>query len=408
MNTKNSKSFSYLLFSQFLGAFNDNAFKVIISLLVLQYSVSEVSGAGLVSLVGALFILPFIIFSPLAGFLADKYSKRDIIVWIKFAEILIMILGFAALLSGNILILYIVLFLMATQSAFFSPAKYGVLPELFDELHISKANGYLQLWTFVAIILGTAIGAKLKSQFEPAVWQSSIILIVLAIIGFISSLKITNLKAQSPYERFSLNGFKQSIGIMDKIKEKRTMFLSFLGIAYFWFLGSVFQMNILLYAKNVLLVGDGKTGLLLAILSLGIGLGSILAGRMSQGKIKLGLVPLGALGLTFFTLLIGLKPFSYTTVCFVLLLLGSSAGFYTIPLNAYFQENSPDEQRGKFLATLNIVNSLAMLIGSIFVFFCGYLLKLNATTTFLVLGLCTLIATRYLLKTLPCDFKRSL
>lgn len=406
MSKPNSRSFNYLLASQFLGAFNDNAFKIIISLLVLHYSVKHGAGAALISLVGGLFIIPFIIFSPLAGFLADKYSKRDITVWVKFAEILIMILGLVALLSGNILVLCVVLFLMASQSAFFSPAKYGILPELFEETEISRANGHLQLWTFVAIILGTAIGARLKSYFDPNVWQSSLVLIALAFLGYLSSLKIAQLKAQSPDQSFNLNGIKQTIEIFSEIKQSKAMFLSLLAIAYFWFVGSVFQMNILLYAKNILDVGDSQTGLMMAILSLGIGLGSVLAGRMSEGKIEFGLVPMGALGLTIFTLLIGLKEMTYLNVCIVLFLLGSSAGFYTIPLNAYFQENSPEQSRGKFLATLSIANSFAMLAGSLFVFCIGHLLKLNAATTFAILGLLTLGTTVYILKTLPIAFVR--
>ena len=406
MKKKIKDSLRPLLFTQFFGAFNDNAFKMIISLFGIQLLGTSSHGARFVSIVGALFILPFIIFSPYAGYFADKFRKRNIIVAMKWFEVFIMCAGLFALWSQNFIVLCVVLFIMATQSAFFAPAKYGILPEMLEEKDLSKGNGYLQMWTFVAIILGTACGARMKDIFEPFVWKSSFILIALAVLGLIGSLKIAKGSPANSDTKFSINGFAQMLEVLGKIKKQKALFLSLCAISYFWFLGSVFQMNILIYAKGILGIGDSSTGILLAMVSLGIGLGSLFAGNMSEGRIEFGFVPLGAIGLSIFCFVLGSSSLGYKACGLVLLLLGFSAGLYTIPLNAYFQKKSPDQERGKYLAALNIVNSIAMLCGSLFVWICGDLFMLDPAQTFVVLGIFSVLATLYILKTLPTAFVR--
>ncbi len=366
-----NRSLKALLTTQFLGAFNDNAFKIIISLLGIQLITGERQSAAFVSIVGALFVLPFIVFSPLAGYLADRYRKRNVIVAMKIVELGIMILGLWALLSNNLVLLCLSLFLMATQSAFFSPSKYGILPEILDERDLSRGNGYLQMFTFIAIILGSAFGGRIKEIFTPDVWKASIILIALSALGLFISLFIKKGKAARPDAEFQVNGFKRCFNILKIIKKDKPLFLALCGIAYFWFLGAVFQMNILLYAKNILHTTDSQIGMLLAVVSLGIGVGSILAGRLSEGRIEFGLVPLGAIGLTAFCALLGVQTLSYMAVIVILFFLGSSAGFYTVPLNAFFQQRSPESQRGEFLATSNIVTAFATLSGSLFIWLVG-------------------------------------
>ena len=179
---KLNSSFKLLLGAQFLGAFNDNVFKIIICLLGIQLISGQREAAAFVSIVGALFVIPFIVFSPLAGYLADRYRKRNVIVIMKAVELLIMVLGLYALMANNLVVLCVILFLMASQSAFFSPAKYGILPELLSEGQISRGNGYLQMFTFSAIILGSAFGGRIKEVFDPSVWMTSIILIALSVI----------------------------------------------------------------------------------------------------------------------------------------------------------------------------------------------------------------------------------
>ncbi|MFH1777316.1 MAG: MFS transporter [Candidatus Omnitrophota bacterium] len=401
-----NRSLKALLVTQFLGVFNDNAFKIIISLLGIQLITGERQSAAFVSIVGALFVLPFIVFSPLAGYLADRYKKRNVIVVIKIVELVIMVMGIYALGSKNLILLCLILFFMTTQSAFFSPAKYGILPEILDEKNLSRGNGYLQMFTFVAIILGSAFGGRIKEIFAPDVWKASIILITLSVLGLFTSLFIKKGKAARTEAVFQVNGFKRCFDILQVIKKDKPLFLALCGAAYFWFLGAVFQMNILLYAKNILHTTDAQTGVLLVIVSLGIGAGSVLAGKLSEGQIEFGLVPLGAIGLTAFCLLLGFQTLSIITVIAILFLLGASAGFYTVPLNAFFQQRSPESQRGEFLATANIITAFATFSGSLFIWLAGVKFYANPAQTFLVLGILSIMATLYILKTLPIAFVR--
>ncbi|MBU1087936.1 MAG: MFS transporter [Candidatus Omnitrophica bacterium] len=405
-NRKLNASFKSLLGAQFLGAFNDNAFKIIISLLGIQLISATSQSAAFVSIIGALFVIPFIVFSPLAGYLADRYRKRNVIVIMKIGELLIMTLGLWGLMTKNLIFLCVILFLMAAQSAFFSPAKYGILPEILSESQISRGNGYLQMFTFTAIILGSAFGGKIKEVFDPNIWMVSIILIGLSIIGLGFSLRMDKGAAARPNARFKLNGFKRSLEIIKIIHQNKPLFLALCAISYFWFLGAVFQMNILLYAKQVLSAGDSNTGILLAIVALGIGIGSILAGRLSEGQIEFGLVPLGAIGLTIFCSILGISGLTYFQVSIVLFLLGVSAGFYTVPLNAYFQTNCPKEERGEFLGAMNIITAFATLSGSLFIWLVGVKFAATPGQTFLTLGALSVMATIYILKTLPSAFVR--
>ncbi len=184
-----SKSFKGLMVAQFFGAFNDNAFKVLISLFVLRTLAPE-SAVQFISLIGALFILPFILFSPFAGFLSDRFKKRDVIVTTKLIEIAIMIFGYFAMASGNLYWIASTLFLLATHSAFFSPAKYGIMPEVLDTEELSKGNGYLEMWTFLAIILGSAYGGQISHVFREDSHYAVCTFIGFSILGAIASLFI--------------------------------------------------------------------------------------------------------------------------------------------------------------------------------------------------------------------------
>lgn len=408
MKEKNcsSQSFKSLMVTQFLGAFNDNAFKIIISLMAIRLLPSGPQGTQFVSIIGALFIIPFIIFSPYAGFCADRFAKRNIIVGAKIAEIIIMVLGLIALVSGNLIFLCVVLFLMATQSAFFSPAKYGILPEMVDDSELSRGNGYLQMWTFLAIILGTAAGGRMLAAFTGRVWYSSYIIIFLSLIGFIVSLNIVKGIPAAPNMKFKINLFKEAGSALKEIKGDRELFLTLWALVYFWFMGAVFQMNILLYGTNIFKLNDLDTSMLLVFLSVGIACGGVLAGKLSEGKVELGLVPMGAIGFSVFSINLGLIPSSYKWAVVSLFLLGVSAGAYTVPLNAFFQQRSPVAKRGKYLAAMNILTSSAVLLGALFLWVFGGKLALNSAQIFFVLGILSIFATLYILITLPEVFVR--
>lgn len=408
MNQKdcNSRSFRGLMVAQFLGAFNDNAFKILISLLVIRILTPQ-AATQYVSLIGALFILPFIIFSPYAGFCADGFAKRNVIVATKVTEVIIMAFGFFALLSGNLFLIAFILFLMTTQSAFFSPAKYGILPEILDEQNLSKGNGYLQMWTFLAIILGSAFGGFIGQIFQNQIYNASYTLILFSVIGIVASSFIENGRNNTS-NKFKLNSFRESVNALKEIKKDRWLFLTLIAICYFWFLGSVFQMNVLLYGKTILNLSDSHASFLLVVTSIGIGVGSLLAGYFSEEKIEYGLVPLGAIGISLVSLSAGLNQQNLAAGLIQFFLLGCASGVFIVPLNAYFQLNSPETARGKYLAAANIVTSSCILLGSAYVWFFGAQLRFNPAQLFFILGILSIGVTLFILKTLPEAFLRML
>ncbi|MDD5218245.1 MAG: acyl-[ACP]--phospholipid O-acyltransferase [Candidatus Omnitrophica bacterium] len=408
MNRKDCKSTSFkgLMIAQFLGAFNDNAFKILVSFLIIRTIPAPEAATRLISLIGALFILPFILFSPYAGFCADRFRKRNVLVGTKAAEIVIMALGLFAMLSGNLTAICFILFLMATQSAFFSPAKYGILPEILDEENLSKGNGYLQMFTFLAIILGSAFGGQMSHIFKGHVASAGYFLIFVAVLGTAAIVFVDKEGRFGQGMKFQANSFKESVGALKEIKKDRWLFLTLIAICYFWFLGAIFQMNVLLYGKNILHLSDAHASLLLVMTSIGIGAGSMLAGYFSEKKIEYGLVPLGAIGISALSLSLGLSGTGYLWAFVLFLLLGVFSGFFIVPLNAYFQQQSPEDKRGKYIATLNIVSSFCILLASAYLWLFGSVFRFDPAQLFLVIGFFSVGITVYIFRTIPEAFLR--
>lgn len=407
-NNLKSRGFKALLATQFLGAFNDNAFKLIISFIAVEHMIKSAAGAQYLSAASAFFILPFLLFSSYAGFFADRVSKRTIMIYAKFAELAIMTLGMIALFSGNFAFIYAVLFLMGTQSAFFGPAKYGILPEVLTEEEISEGNGLMQMWTFLAIILGMAFGGFLMTAVKGKAYLGSIAFIIISLLGIITSFYIHKVLPSGSKRKFQINFLSDIWSTIKIVKEKRPMYLSMTGIVYFWFLGALFQLNILLYTSKMMHVSQLATGLLLTVVALGVGTGSFLAGKLSRGKIEFGFVPLGSVGLSIFSILLA---FSYASIPFTvicLVFLGISSGFFVIPLNAYIQENSPKDSRGKFLATTNFLSFTGILAASGMLWLILEVIGLSPAGAFGFLGGLTIISTIYIVLLLPDSFSRFL
>ena len=404
--TCNTSSFKAFMATQFLGAFNDNAFKIIVSLFAFRVFSDPSVHASFMSLISALFIIPFIICSPYAGQIADRFSKRNIIISMKVAEVVVMFLGLFAFLSGQLLWMCVVLLLMTMQSAFFSPAKYGMMPEMLNESELSKGNGFLNMLTFLAIILGTAAAGQMMTIFGGNISATSYVLIGFAVFGLVTSIFIKKTDVVLNKNRFEANFAKDLFKYFKSIRQEKALFLTLLGVGYFWFLGAIFQMNVLMYGKNILKLSEASTSLLLVATSIGIGIGSFLAGKLSEGKIEFGLVPMGAIGLSIFSLLLGSPTASFLGAAIRLFILGLCAGFYTVPLNAFFQQKSPHENRGKYLAVLNVTNALAVLLGSAVMWFLGSYMRFDACQIFSILGLVSILGTFYIFKTLPGAFLR--
>ena len=391
-----------LLGAQFLGAFNDNVHKIVLSMLAANIALSNGGGSGSLSLIGAIFVLPYLLFSGYAGHVADTWSKRAVLITTKAFEVVVMLLGFGAFLIGSFELMLGVLFLMAVQSTFFSPAKYGILPELVATKDLSRANGVLEMSTFLAIILGTSLGSLLYATWQDQLGLIGLLLIALAVVGTLCSLRIPQV-ASGAAKPFCLNPWAEIVAGIRRLRAERAMWLTVIGIAYFWFVGALVQMNIILFGKQVMAEDDLSVGLFGTFLAAGIGCGSLLAGRLSGNKIELGLVPIGSIGIGVFLLVLSGSSTSYLQASIALSLLGLSGGLFIVPLNAFLQHRSGAEERGVVLATSNFLSMAGVLSASGVLWLLHDGLQLSADRIMLISGLLTLAGTVYLLRLLP-DF----
>ncbi len=379
-NRLSSPTFVGLLVTQLLTAVNDNAFRWLvigIGKLILEERESPEQIGYVLTAGTACFVLPYMVLAAPAGYLADRYSKRSVIVACKVAEIVIMLLGVAAILSWNIWLLMAVVAMMGIQSALFSPAKMGSIPEMLAPSLISGANGLMGLTTVVATVVGMAVGNILAdligADFRQGVTWSAISLLSIALVGWLASLSIVRMPSAAPNRRFPWNALSQMIQDLKLLGSSRPMLRVALGLMFFWSVGALAQLNIDQFASESGAINQTQIVPLLLALVAGVGLGSVLAGIWSHGQVELGILPLGAAGLVIHAILLFTVPaelFSstagwtgvYIWTCVLLFLLGASAGLFNVPLEAYMQHRSPAASRGSILAASNLITFTGILL----------------------------------------------
>ncbi len=375
-------SFYGMTVTQFLGSFNDNLFKQIV-LLICVDQVAR-TGKDYQPIALALFAIPFVLFSGYAGYLSDRYSKRFIVVLAKIAEIIVMAGGLFAFLHGEIWGLFVVLGMMSTQSAFFGPPKYGILPELFRPRDLPQANGAVQMMTFVSIIFGMVMAGYVKLWFGGKngemgdIWISSLFCIGIAVVGCMTSLFVRKTPIAHPglpFSKWSLIGNKETWLYLGK--DRLTLIVLIIS-SLFWFIGGAVQPAINYFGKEQLKIGDAQTSWLAASMGIGIAFGCLLAGTLSKHKISFRMVRSGAWGICLSLTCISLLGASSLSVqaiqwlsMFCLILLGFSAGFFAVPLQVVLQTRPPDDLKGRMIGTMNLVNWIAI-VGSSF-FYGSYL-----------------------------------
>jgi 1-acyl-sn-glycerol-3-phosphate acyltransferase len=361
--------------TQFLGAFNDNVFKNALIILVAFHatSMSSLGAATLSNLAQALFILPFFLFSATAGQLADKLEKSFVIRVVKIAEIAIMVLGATGFYFRNLTLLLTALFLMGLHSTVFGPVKYSYLPQHLEPQEIVGGNGLVEMGTFLAILLGTLLGGFLIAEGSPGPVAAAVL--VLAVLGYLASRGVPHSPAAAPELAVNWNPFSETWRILRFLKQDRTVFLSVLGISWFWFLGAIYLSQFPLYTKEVLSGNEEVVTVLLALFSVGVGAGSLLCERMSGRRVEIGLVPFGSIGLTLFGMdfyfaSTGLAAHApYGAIAFLrepahwriladLALVGVFGGFYIVPLYALVQTRSAPSHRSRVIAGNNVLNAL--------------------------------------------------
>ena len=418
-----SRSFLGLLVTQFLGAVNDNMFRWLVVPIGKQ-TVDNDQAALALSLGLASFVIPYLLLASVAGYLADRFSKRTVVVGCKIAEVVIMGLGVLSILTGNLYVMLSVIALMGTQSALFAPSKMGIIPEIVDRDRVAAANGWIGMTTVVAIVLGTILGnllymvttltgddgELLKPAGQHMLWISAASLLGVAVVGLLSSLLITRVPAANPARKFPYRIASQTVRDLKLLGVRRALLRASLGCAVFWTLAAVAQMNVDLFAITELEVDQFHVGILLAVLSVGVGSGSVLAGIWSSRRIELGLVPLGALGIAVSSVMLFAAPEvgdemsltpRYVCACFALFFLGASAGMYNIPIQAFLQNHAPEESRGSILAANNFLGFSGMLLASGFFWAAQEVFSLSAAQIFLTLGAATIPVLVYVVWLLP-------
>ncbi len=398
--TLTAKGLQPFLWTQFLGAFNDNLFKIVVSMLAVHAATSASAGRQL-SLVGVVFILPFLLFSGYAGQLADIYSKRTVLVVTKSLEIVAAGLALLAFVAGRLEVTYAVLFLIALQATFFSPAKYGILPEMLPDRDLSRANGLLEMSTFVSIVAGTAAGSFMFDAWRDRLWIVGVFVVAIAVIGTVLSFGIPQVVPAKPGTPFSLNPWRE-IGLgLTRLRGNRVLSLTVAGISYFWFLGALLQLVTILFGSEVMHLGDRWTGILTTFAAVGIAAGSLAAGRLSGDKVEPGLAPIGAIGMGVFAILLSRSGGSFALAAFTLGMVGFFGGLFAVPLNALLQQKSGDGEKGRLMATNNFLNVVAIMAASGALWLTRDVLAMPADRIILVFGILTLIASVYVLRVVP-------
>lgn len=369
-----SPSFIGYLVMGFLTAVNDNMFRwLIVPIAKYQFSsapgLTDAQRQANESMVLALglgsFILPSILFAPWSGWVADRFSKRTATIWLKLAEAVIMALGVAAIWFGSLPAMFVVLFLTGAQSALLCTAKFGIIPEIVPKEKLSAANGLAGLVTLIAVIVGTVAGNALYSMTQPDgipnLWLSASALLGVAVCGVIASLMIARVKPANPGIRFPLNVVKYSWRDMRLLMQDRPILRVSLGIVFFWSLAALAQLNIDTFVINVLDLTQSDVGTFLAVLSLGVGIGSVLAGWWSGGRVELGMVPLGIVLMVLACVIAYFSSNSGWVFGVSLAMIGIGGGLFNVPLNAYVQDRSPRQSLGAILAAGHQITSIGVL-----------------------------------------------
>jgi acyl-[acyl-carrier-protein]-phospholipid O-acyltransferase/long-chain-fatty-acid--[acyl-carrier-protein] ligase len=390
-----------LIVTQFQNAFNDNGVKWVVIYIVVATNYSDATRDKLMVLVGGLFAVPFILFSMLGGNFADRYSKRTVVIGTKFMEIGVMAVTIFGLYLHSLPIECAAVFLISAQSALFGPSKYGLLPELVPDRKLSWANGIIELGTFLASIVAVMAAGHMVDSFPHREYIAGVLLLACTLLGLATSFFITHVPAADPSKRLKLNPVGDLLIQMKTISADRVLKWAVAGNAYLFFLAAFVQFVIIIYAHDVLKVDDTKTSYIQAALAIGIGLGSLAAGYLSGGKIEVGLIPLGAVGMTIFGGLLYGEGHTLQSASVLLSLLGFFAGFFVVPIGALIQHRPKPVDKGGVIAAANFWSFVGIFIAAGAFYLCKSVLHHTPGTIFLDGAILTGIMTCFAVYLVP-------
>lgn len=382
------RSFVGYLITQFFGAFNDNLFKQLLLLLAVPTAAAagaaESQGPDLQGIATIVFGAPFVLFGGLAGYFADRFSKRNIIVASKWGEVLVMGLGMIAFLTTpttGFIGLWIVLFLMGLQSTFFGPGKFGIMPEMLPRDQLARANGLVLMTTFIAIIIGTAAAGPLKDSVLPAdvpqmeaapgLWIASLVCMGIALIGVVTAHLIRKAPAAAPTLKLQTEYLAIPKPMRELLRRDRPLLMALLASCVFWLIAGLTIQAVNSLGKTQLGLTDTRTSLMVSLISIGIAAGGAAAGwltrRFSEGTI----IRVGMFGVVGFCLLLsitlpgGKHLLGFGGTVPVLMLLGASAAFFAIPIQVFLQARPPEQLRGRMIAVMNQANFFAIVLSGV-------------------------------------------
>ncbi len=414
-----TRRFLPFFITQLLGAFNDNIFKQSLILAILYKLTIDGDRSIWVNLCALLFILPFFLFSALAGQFGEKFNKDALIRAIKIGEIVIMSVGATGFLTNHLELMLLALFAMGTHSALFGPVKYSIMPQALHDDELVGGNGLVEMGTFLAILAGT-IGAGVmmsSTHYAPVV---AVAIVGVAVLGYLASRSIPRAAASTPQLRLDWNIFTQSWATLRMgLGQTPAVSRSIVGNSWFWFVGAIYLTQIPAYAKEWLYGDETVVTLILTVFSVGIALGSMLCEKLSGRKVEIGLVPFGSFGLTVFGLLLWWHSGSFPQnvqandwlavlsvgqawwVLFDILGLGVFGGFYIVPLYALIQSRTAENERARVIAANNILNALFMVVSAIVSILLLSVAKLSIPELFLVVSLLNIAVNTYIFKIVP-------
>ncbi|MDP1603303.1 MAG: MFS transporter [Legionella sp.] len=406
------RTFLPLFLTQFFGAFNDNAFKfAMLTLISYHLSSTQTQSEHYQALAGALFTLPFFLFSATAGQLADKYDKAVLTRWVKGAEILLMVLGSFALTKGSIVLMMVTLTGMGVHSTFFGPIKYAILPDHLPRNYLLNATGLIEASTFIAILLGTILGTLAIGNTRAHVTYAIVLINLAAVIGFVTSLFIPAAPARSQTFDVDWHVWHATISMIKNVINNRQVFPAILAISWFWLIGAIMLTKLPDYTHYVLGADTSVFALFLALFSIGIAAGSLTISRLLAGQITLRFVPLSMLFLSIFAMDLYwatpkpqlylelplldlshyLSTFAHWRITLDFFLFSFCGGLFVVPLYTYLQVTGDDDRRARTIAANNIYSALSMVIGSVMVMIMLQL-KLSIAAVFMVMAISNAIA----------------
>jgi acyl-[acyl-carrier-protein]-phospholipid O-acyltransferase/long-chain-fatty-acid--[acyl-carrier-protein] ligase len=408
------RGFWSLIVTQFQGAFNDYGLRNLVIFLILAHGFEQTRSADpsvrdqFVLYVQALFAIPFILFSMTGGYFADRFSKRSVTIRLKMFELGVMLVAVAGLATMNLYLVLAAIFLVSTQAALFGPSKYGLLPELLPGEKLSWGNGVIELGTFLALICGSVAGAFLVKIYSGRMGHAALLLLGFTVVGLATSFGISRVPPADVSRKFRFNLFGDLWSQTKIIRGDRVLWLAVVGNTYFWFLGALLQVNVILYGNDVLKVDETHAAYLQAAIAIGIGVGSLAAGYLSGGKIEYGLIPLGAIGMTVFGALLAPHGLSFTAVLIFLSLLGFTAGFFIVPVNALIQHRPDEQHKGAVIAAANLFSFVGVGAEAGVYYVLTHLLHLGSAAVFFWASMGTLATTIYVVWLLPDSLLRLL